>query len=312
MSHVDKLKEKLNLTKKEILPIDAEVEVRGEDTIHMLMQYFQPNYKLKRNNHRIAVCFTGQIRTGVEVAPMMKDFFGELYNELDFFIHTWDTESFSPWAGDRSKMNADEARKLIPVDLKKIEKIKEIYDPIGMIVDNLSEYKRTHPGGVENRPGIHHQIAPWWISGYECNKLKKKYELLCGVQYFRVLRIRFDVIFTPKYRLIKELMYMASYPNALYSVDRHNRLHEAIEDIAWLSTGEIIDKVNDFVLNREEKSLPLGAMDDYTHFQQYLIENKIYARPFKNNDVYLYRDFDVANNLSPYDKPLNNDETTLQ
>lgn len=278
------------------------------DAIHRLMQYFNPNYKLKNDKFRTAVCFTGQIRTGVEVAPMMKDFFGESYDSLDFFIHTWDTESFSPWAGYRKFNDPEESRKLFPVDLKKIEKIKEIYNPINMAVDNLNEYRRTHPGGVENRTGIHHQIAPCWVSGYECNKLRKKYELFCGVKYFRVLRLRFDVIFTTKYRLIKEFEYMTNYPDALYSVDRHNRLHEAIEDIAWLSIGDTIDKAYDFVLRREESA----NIDEYLHFQQYLIENKIHARPFKNNDVYLYRDFDVVNNLSPYDKPLNNDETTLQ
>ena len=313
MNHVDKLKEKINLSSTlalEPAPQEAPEGQNKDIIINLLMNYFCPNYRLK-NEGRIAVCFTGQIRTGIEVAPMMKQFFGKMYDQLDFFIYTWDTESFSPWAGHRKNINSELiVDQLIPINPNKIEKIKQIYNPISMVVDNLSEYRRTHPNGVENRAGIYNSIPPRWISAYECNKLRKKYELLCGNQYRLVLRIRFDVIFTTNYTLIKEVQYMPSNPNALYSVDRHNRFHEAVEDIAWLAPGNIIDKAIDFALHREEENT--NKIDEYQDFRQYLIENQIHTRPFKNNDVYLYRDFDITNNLSPFDKPLNNDETTLE
>ena len=267
------------------------------------------NNKLRYDANRIAVCLVGQIRTGVEVAPIMKSFFGEMYPTLDFFVHTWDTESFSPWAGWRAGHPAELAQQLIPINFTKIEKIKEIYNPISMVVDNLSDYRHTHPNGVEHRDQIHHQISPQFISTYECNKLRKIHEIICGRSYNTVLRLRFDIIFTPGYQLIKELQYVAEDPARFFTVDRANRLHYAVEDIAWLAQPDIFDIAVNFALERE---LVGSDIDELVHFKNYLTDKKVNVSSFKNNDVYIYRDFDIENKLCPFQKPFCTTPTVLQ
>ena len=54
---------------------------------------------------RIAVCFSGQIRTGVQTAPNIKRYIGDLDPVCDYFVHTWDHQSPNHAAHD-----------LVPVD----------------------------------------------------------------------------------------------------------------------------------------------------------------------------------------------------
>ena len=39
---------------------------------------------------RIAVCFRGQLRTGVEASKNLIHLFGDYFKDIDFFVHTWD------------------------------------------------------------------------------------------------------------------------------------------------------------------------------------------------------------------------------
>ena len=54
---------------------------------------------------KIAVCFSGQIRTGVQTAPNIKRYIGDLDTVCDYFVHTWDHQSPNHAAHD-----------LVPVD----------------------------------------------------------------------------------------------------------------------------------------------------------------------------------------------------
>jgi hypothetical protein len=44
----------------------------------------------------IALCFSGQIRTGIYAAPNIKRFIGNLWDDCDFFMHTWDVSNEKP------------------------------------------------------------------------------------------------------------------------------------------------------------------------------------------------------------------------
>ena len=44
-------------------------------------------------SYNIAVCLSGQIRTGIYAAPNIKRFIGDLWDNCDFFIHTWNVSN---------------------------------------------------------------------------------------------------------------------------------------------------------------------------------------------------------------------------
>ena len=46
---------------------------------------------------KIAVCFSGQIRTAVENFINIKNFLGDIYNDCDFFMHCWDDCSYKTY-----------------------------------------------------------------------------------------------------------------------------------------------------------------------------------------------------------------------
>jgi len=41
------------------------------------------------NDIKIAICFSGQIRTGVLTYKNISNFIGELIHQSDIFVHTW-------------------------------------------------------------------------------------------------------------------------------------------------------------------------------------------------------------------------------
>ena len=95
---------------------------------------------------RIAVCFSGQIRTGVEASPNLLRFIGELLPHTDFFIHSWDIET---------KKNYNASRiisKPSKLTQSTIDKIKEIYQPKKIVIENwntVSENDTVYINGIK-------------------------------------------------------------------------------------------------------------------------------------------------------------------
>lgn len=231
-----------------------------------------------------AVCLSGQIRTGVESAEHIMNFLKNRLINIDFFIHTWDTETVSPHA--LFGRNISEAYDHIPVDVEKINKIKEIYQPKLMKVDSQFD---------ENNNLIQH-YGPL-LSVRECNKLKNIIEEEEGEKYELVFRIRFDQIFKPSHSIDDELSWLpADTNNHFYSCDNWGKLPSQIEDIAWYGNSETIDIASDFYLARKDSGNPF---DWQRHMKMYLDEHNIIQHGWKNNSMFIYRDYHIKNNIFP-------------
>jgi len=90
--------------------------------------------------NRIAVCISGQIRTGVHTTESLKNFFRDMLPYLDFFIHTWTTETFSQF---EPRDPDEQLNTVIEVSQHKIDYVKEFYKPKLMVVDNYTEYEKN-------------------------------------------------------------------------------------------------------------------------------------------------------------------------
>ena len=51
---------------------------------------------------KIAICFSGMVRTGVKAYPSIKRFIGDLWGQCDFFMHTWDKDYHNVLTGELS------------------------------------------------------------------------------------------------------------------------------------------------------------------------------------------------------------------
>ena len=77
------------------------------------------------------MCFSGQIRTGVESSENIKLFIGNLLPYCDIFIHTWDTDTPRSITPYEVVFDSD-------VSEYTIRDIKRIYSPKTMIVEDYA------------------------------------------------------------------------------------------------------------------------------------------------------------------------------
>lgn len=236
---------------------------------------------------RIAICISGQIRTGVENSPAILAYFGELKDAVDIFIHTWDVESESPWT-EENQGKAHIATTYRTVDSSTIKKIHEIYQPLDMRVDNFDIYQQCHHKRVTLRSQLCVAQIPMFQSIWEANQLKVAHEKLCNSRYNLVMRLRFDVDFGTGRTLLQDMQYVAEKKDLLYFVDMANKFPEMIEDVCWLTSSATMDTVCNFVIERET-SIEMNTVDWQHHMRKYLDDHSILARPFKDNTITIVR-----------------------
>jgi len=251
---------------------------------------------------RIAVCLSGQIRTGIEVSPNILRFIGELLPYTDFFIHTWNTETISLHAlngRDKSVIND-----IFVVNPYKIEKIKKIYKPKNIRIDSVEEYKKYREKKIiKENNGLIAGLIPMFHSIYECNQLKINYEKQNKIEYDFVIRMRFDVVYENGHTLLSEIEHCMKDKMLFYTCDYWNKLPTQIEDICWISSSKIMDIMCDFLLERETNIQKI-AVDWQIHSKEYLDKFNIRVSGFEKNKLYIYRDYHLEQNISPFDTHL--------
>ena len=132
---------------------------------------------------RIALCFSGQIRSFDKVKKNLEKFI--LYNkdesiQIDTFLHTY-------YKYDDSKyINYYDPDCLLDFgNFKDINfnKIIDLFKPVS--------FKFEYPSFEENSKSMFYSI-------YKCNELKKEYEEIHNFKYDIVVRLRFDFFITDK------------------------------------------------------------------------------------------------------------------
>jgi len=243
---------------------------------------------------RIAICFSGQIRTGVENSINLLPYIGDLRNSVDIFIHTWDIETESPWS-EKNKGDVGVANLRRYVDKQAFEKLNGIYTPLELKIDNFDIYQQCHLRRVIARGETIVAQIPMFQSIWESNQLKLSHEKLSNSKYGYVFRMRMDVNFGPGRTLLEDLQFVSNKRDLFYVVDFSNKLPEAIEDLCWLSSSKIMDRACNFILERETTQT-MNHIDWQHHMSRYLAEEGIKVRTFKNNTISIVRnDFIVKN-----------------
>jgi hypothetical protein len=244
--------------------------------------------------NRIAICFSGQIRTGIENSPKILEYLGDMRNCSDVFIHSWNTETESPWT-EKNKDNLEIHKVHHLVSNEVFDCISNIYNPLDMRVDMFDIYQRCHYKRVISRgANAVHQI-PMFQSIWESNQLKLAHEKLCNSKYGLVLRIRFDINFGDNRTLLEDMQYIAHKKNLFYFLDFNNKFPDEIEDVCWISSSEIMDRVCNFVIERETNAV-MNKIDWQMHMKQYLDMQGIVTRPFKNNNIVIVRNESINPN----------------
>lgn len=133
---------------------------------------------------KTAICISGEVRTAIEAYPTFKNFFEGM--DVDVFIHTWTTTVVKTKTMDEPI--------IIQEDEETINKIKELYQPKKILVDdqiNVGEYE---------------SFSKMFYSIMMANQLRLDYELENDCLYEWAVKYRFDVIFPKDVKFPKMMM----------------------------------------------------------------------------------------------------------
>lgn len=152
---------------------------------------------------RVAICFRGLIRTGIENRKTFSHYFESLGWDIDYFCHTWNYENVappfleSPTAGS-DLWNELKERPTSTLTTFKVSKFTQIYDFKKFKLQDITDYRNLDSKNVNypNDEFVMH-FHPQFISCYEVNKLKSEYENENNFKYDLVINTRPDIVFNP-------------------------------------------------------------------------------------------------------------------
>ena len=211
---------------------------------------------------RIAVCFSGQIRTGVEASENIIRYLGEFYPFCDFFIHTWDVNQNIQYCGSRIFTPEEKVSK------ETLLKIKKIYNPNKMVVEKFSKLKDAISPVGDSQKYL-------WYSFNKSIQYKKEYEEKNNFKYDIVIKLRFDIIFDQERRFFKNFKLISNKMDDTIYVENEpligdiNKNLEFIDDVFFFGSSKNMDiksEYYDIIFN-----------DRYNGFElfKYLKKNKI-------------------------------------
>jgi len=232
------------------------------------------------NNGRIAILFSGQIRTGITCYPNISKFLDFLKQRGDVFIHTWDVDTISQHG--LLKRNSDLIYKKFPVAQSTFDKIKELYNPVEMKIDKLEDFYKKPYNNI-----------PWLYSFIQVNKMSthRQQEHYNGVPYMSVIKMRFDILFDTNHSILDELNYMDN-KEYLATCDTCNKLPKKVEDIAWIASPKIMNVMQEWAEERLDASniTDYHMLDWQEHCKLFLDNQDLYSKSWMINRIYHYRD----------------------
>jgi hypothetical protein len=197
---------------------------------------------------KIAICFSGQIRTGIYAAPNIKRYLGKLYDQCDIFIHTWN-------------FNKEKNSQIIPLTNEEILEIKNIWNPKVFYIEDykttIQKFKKEYgivtfdfTDSLYYSNGVSPTFMPLFYSWYRSITFKRDYELLNNFKYDLVIKMRPDVIYPKRRSLRKEIDIWEYDINAFYCDVQS--IGNRVDDVFWLSSSEIMDRASCFWIKKLE------------------------------------------------------------
>jgi hypothetical protein len=223
---------------------------------------------------KIAVCFSGMIRTGVESFPNIKNFIGELWDDCDFFIHTWDVDYHNVLTGE----TPDHFRSVTPnikLDRTKLVTLNSLYKFKSCRVEEYDSTLTDLKHMFSNYITSDQWIIPWFYSWHKSVILKKMFEEKNDTKYDIVIKLRPDVIFDPDLRLIDYINLIKNNDFGINMVYNDNGKFMT-DDIVFISNSVVSDSASHWWIHR----LVTGEYADQTysafeHFYNFLVKKEI-------------------------------------
>jgi hypothetical protein len=263
---------------------------------------------------RIALCFSGQNRTGHITADNIKRYIGDLLPACDVFAHFWNSETRGTGYANRVGAVSTDAE-WHTAEKSNPEKNVEFYRqwaPRTIMVEeyDLQPTKSTW-GGRRWDPVEQKWHVSMWRSLYEANKLKMDYAQKNQIVYDYTVRIRSDLVFGADKRLADDLK-LITHENIFLFGDHYGiwPIHGLgrIEDILWIGPSKLMDQISTYyacytntVSNIDDPHSP-GYQDWQWHSANWIVNQLGYQfLPLADNTMRIYTEQDIELKIDPLD-----------
>lgn len=214
---------------------------------------------------KIAVCFCGQIRTGVHALPNIKRYIDGYWGDCDFFIHTWNYENSKPLARSTLGGVPVEVPESRYVPIEEIDQFSTLLNPKKIVVEDYEIFAKNRPVTVPN--------IVWYTSEMVLD-LRREYELENNFRYDVVLKIRPDIIYPSSRRLDVDLAHFSKNRDTLYS----DLLADwRLDDVLWIMSSETADKLSGLtsVIDGGKTFNPCSIVLDYCKKNEIKLSNTV-------------------------------------
>mgnify|MGYP006977519480 CR=1 FL=1 len=210
---------------------------------------------------RIALCFSGQLRTWRKTMPQFKKFIGILEDKghmVDVFCHMWNFNT-------HSKSIAHKLENYSAYEIVEREEVNEIlaelnpksflleHEPVSLCTkQTILNVKNNVIKELYGNNNYDHFITSQFYSIMRSAYLKRKYESDNNFVYDTCFRIRYDLLFMDEqldYFFTKQHEFQQPLGNTIYSV--HNSSDAEFPffktgDTFWFSNSDSFDRICDF------------------------------------------------------------------
>lgn len=192
---------------------------------------------------KIAICFNGQIRDGVDCSKNILEYIGDLKENCDFFVHTWDIDTVSHNIGLPSERQPFTQ---YPVSQSTIHDFREVYNPKRIVIEEFNNTQiQNIQGGLRFNKQLNKNVVAMFESGYYVNSFKQDYERDNDFKYDYVVRMRPDLIFSSS-KSLKDDLSQVDEKTFVYGAHAECYGPSRVEDVLWFATSENMDKIANF------------------------------------------------------------------
>lgn len=235
---------------------------------------------------KIAVCFSGQIRTGVQASANLIRYIGELMPYCTFFCHTWNINTRKP-------LNCNGIyRPDYPLEDSTLEEFRNIYNLHGHIEveDFYSIFQRLYITNSNWVP-LHYS---WHKSIKMAIEYQKKVFEPIGCKFDIVIKLRPDLIIRPNRTLALDLTncFVKHDRNSFFNTTIDPGLHGIMDDVMYFAKPDVMLSAAEF----SDEMLRTGIRGLHTHLQNRNINLANIGEGLRNDGYTILREESVHRN----------------